>query len=88
MQATLEMPEKELPPLSRRLRQLREAAGLTQMQLAINAGVSLSLIAQVEQGQRDDIKLSTADTLASALNVAVDSLLRETASRKRSRKES
>jgi transcriptional regulator with XRE-family HTH domain len=81
------MAEKELPALSRRLRQLRDAAGMTQLQLAISAEVSTSLITQVEQGQRDDIKLSTAAALAHALGVTVDALLDEQPKPRKRRKE-
>jgi transcriptional regulator with XRE-family HTH domain len=35
----------------------------------------MSLIVQVEQGQRDDIKLSTAAALADALGIPLDDLL-------------
>jgi len=77
------MADKELAPLSRRLRELRNAVGMSRMQLAVASGVSMSVIVQVEQGQRDDIKLSTADALARALGVALDELLRPAPKRRR-----
>lgn len=73
--ATAIMADKELHPLSKRLRELRTAAGLTRQELATRADLSMSLIVQVEQGQRNDIKLSTAAALADALFVPLDALL-------------
>ena len=59
---------------SQRVRSLRTAAGLTQQQLATAAGLSVSLVAQIEQGTTGDPKLSTATALADALSVSLDVL--------------
>lgn len=64
----------ELPEVSRRLRELRTAAGLTQQGLAQAAGLSVSLIAQIEQGSTSDPKLSTATAICRALGVSIDKL--------------
>ena len=42
--------ESELPDFARRLKELRERAGLTQQQLAMNAGLSISNISQPGTG--------------------------------------
>ena len=42
-----------------RLRTLREAAGLSQQQVAERADLSLSLIAKMEQGRKADPRAST-----------------------------
>jgi transcriptional regulator with XRE-family HTH domain len=57
------------------VRRLRAAAGLTQMQLAVAAGVSLSLVTAVEQGISGDPRMSTLRALAGALGVTVDELV-------------
>jgi transcriptional regulator with XRE-family HTH domain len=65
---------KALPPLARRLKELREARGLSQMALAVRAGLSLSMVALIEQGQREDPRVSTLRALADALGVSLDEL--------------
>jgi transcriptional regulator with XRE-family HTH domain len=47
---------------------------MTQQQLATAAGLSLSLVAQIEQGTTGDPKMSTATALARALGVSLDEL--------------
>ena len=66
---------EELPFLSKRLRELRAAAGMTQQQLAVAAGLSVSLVSQIEQGTNADPKVSTVTSLARALGVGVASLI-------------
>jgi transcriptional regulator with XRE-family HTH domain len=61
--------------LGRRLRGLREAQGLSQQALAGAAGLSISVVTQLEQGLKGDPRLSTAAALARALGVTVDDLL-------------
>jgi transcriptional regulator with XRE-family HTH domain len=56
------------------IKRLRQANGLTQQQLAGAAGLSLSLIAALEQGTADDPKLSTAKAIARVLGVGLDEL--------------
>src|SRR5262245_57313723 len=68
--------EKQLPPLAQRLRRLREARGLSQMELAVKAKLSLSAIFQVEQGRKEDVRASTLLAIAQALGVSMDELFR------------
>lgn len=70
------MTDKTLPPLARRLKELRDARGLTQQQMAGQAGLSMSLVTQMEQGTKADPRLSTLLALARALGVAVADLIR------------
>lgn len=45
-------PMVALPPLGRRLQDVRRAAGLSQQELAVRADVSIAAITTVEQGRR------------------------------------
>lgn len=54
-----------------RLRALREAAGLTQAELAEQAGMLSSVLARLERGEREP-QWSTVLALASALDVSTD----------------
>jgi transcriptional regulator with XRE-family HTH domain len=60
--------------LAQRLKQLREAAGMTQQGLANAAGLSMAVVSQLEQGLRADPRTSTLVALAKALGVTVDAL--------------
>jgi transcriptional regulator with XRE-family HTH domain len=60
-----------------RLRTLREAAGLSQQEVAERADLSLSLIAKMEQGRKADPRASTILTLASALHVRPGQLIED-----------
>ncbi len=64
----------ELASLGSKLKRLREAAGLSQQALAVRAGLSLGLVARIEQEAKADILLGTAAALARALGVRVDDL--------------
>jgi transcriptional regulator with XRE-family HTH domain len=77
------MPE---PVLAKRLRELREKAGWTQQQLAMAAGLSLSLVTRIEQGAREDPRLSTLRALADALGIGVGELVDTLEGRPRSAK--
>jgi transcriptional regulator with XRE-family HTH domain len=68
------MPKKEIPAFSRLVKELRDAAGITQQELATRAGLSISLVTQIEQGSKADPKLSTLHALAQALGVDVAAL--------------
>ena len=57
--------------LAERLTELREAAGLTQVELARRAGVSKSLISRLERGDRTGMHHDTALKIARALGVDV-----------------
>jgi transcriptional regulator with XRE-family HTH domain len=62
------MPKKRPTGFATRLRQLRESAGLTQVQLAERAGLHLHGVTKLEQGEREPA-WSTVLTLAEALGV-------------------
>src|SRR5690349_8854721 len=53
---------------------LREKAGLSQQAVAVAAGLSVSMVSQMEQGKKEDPRLSTFLALADALNVSLDEL--------------
>jgi transcriptional regulator with XRE-family HTH domain len=65
-----------MTPVSENVKLLRKAAGLTQQQLAVAAGLSVSIVSQIEQGTTPDPRGSTLAALAGVLQVAVDELLR------------
>jgi transcriptional regulator with XRE-family HTH domain len=62
-------------PFGKALARRRRAAGLTQQQLAQAAGLSMSLVAQLEQGTTADPRLSTLRGLAKGLGCAVADLV-------------
>jgi transcriptional regulator with XRE-family HTH domain len=53
----------------------RQAAELSQQALAAAAGLSISVVAQIEQGVRPNPKLNTVYALALALGTGVDDLI-------------
>jgi transcriptional regulator with XRE-family HTH domain len=65
-----------MTPIGLNVKRLREAAGMTQQALATAAGLSLSIVAQIEQGKNADPRGSTLMALANALGATVDELLR------------
>jgi transcriptional regulator with XRE-family HTH domain len=75
----MSLPNIEPPPLGRRLAQLRERLFVTQRELADRAGLSQGIIQSLEQGLRQDPKLSTLRKLAQALGVSVAELIGEPA---------
>jgi transcriptional regulator with XRE-family HTH domain len=56
------------------VKDLRAAAGLTQQELAVRAGLSVSVVSQIEQVTNADPRLSTLAALAGALGVSLDQL--------------
>ncbi|MBW4435890.1 MAG: helix-turn-helix domain-containing protein [Pleurocapsa minor GSE-CHR-MK-17-07R] len=58
-----------------RLREAREALGLTQVQVAIMAGVNQVTINKFESGERDNPTLENLSKLAEALKTTPDFLL-------------
>jgi len=66
--------DRVLPPLAARLKELRLAAGMSQQSLAVAAGLSVSLVSQIEQGSRSDPRISTTTALARALGITLDEL--------------
>lgn len=61
--------------LGERLQSVRKRRGLTQSELARAAGVSLSLIRKIEQGERENTRIDTLRRLAVALDCSVTTLL-------------
>jgi len=61
--------------LSRRIRALREAAGLSQEEVATKGDLSLSQVAKLEQAKKSDPRTSTVLALAAALGVRPGQLL-------------
>jgi transcriptional regulator with XRE-family HTH domain len=66
-----------LMPIGDRLKELRKAKGLTQLQLSQASGLSLSIITQIEQGLTADPRLSTLRGFGKALGVSLDALVGE-----------
>jgi len=66
---------QELAPIARRLKALREDAGMSQQSLAVSAGLSVSLVSQIERGSRVDPRMSTITALAGALGITLDELV-------------
>lgn len=60
---------------AQRLQSLREAAGLSQQDLAVRADLSMSLVSKMEQGKKADPRLSTLLALAGALDLSPGALL-------------
>ena len=69
------MVAKGLSPIALRLKGLRETAGMSQQSLAVSAGLSVSLVSQIERGSRVDPRVSTITALATALGVSLDELI-------------
>ncbi len=61
-------------PIKDKLREMRVAAGLTQQALAMQAGLSVSAVVQIESGKVPDPRVSTLKALAKALGVSIDAL--------------
>jgi transcriptional regulator with XRE-family HTH domain len=57
-----------------RLRELRTAAGLSQQDVAVKAGLSVSNVAQIESGKIPNPRMYTLRGLARALGVTLDQL--------------
>ncbi len=67
--------EAIMTPLGANLHRLRKAAGWTQQDLAVAAGLNTSIVSQIEQGKNQDPRLKTLQALAKALGVTVDALV-------------
>ena len=59
------MGEGVLPTIATQLRELRETAGMSQQSLAVAAGLSVSVVSQIEQGARADPRISTVSQVLS-----------------------
>jgi DNA-binding XRE family transcriptional regulator len=63
--------------LKDQIRRLRIAAGLTQQQLATQAGLAISSVIHMEKGRAPNPRLSTLRALAKVLNCGLDELTKE-----------
>lgn len=61
--------------LSQRIKSLREAAALSQQEVAARGDLSLSLVSKLEQGKKADPRASTLLALSEALGVRPGQLL-------------
>jgi len=68
------MGQKDLPPIGQRLRSFRELSGMTQQDLAQKAGLSVSIVARLEQGAKSDPRVSTLQALANGLGIEIGQL--------------
>src|SRR5437868_10406167 len=74
-EVTTNMPKRGLPLISQRMRELRQAAGKSQQQLATDAGLSISVVTRIEQGKNDDPRVSTIMAIAEALGTSIEALM-------------
>jgi transcriptional regulator with XRE-family HTH domain len=58
-----------------RLKYIRKAKGLTQKQLASQAGISFSMLSKIESGERDNPSLETLQKIVAVLDMTLDDLL-------------
>jgi len=69
LQSMKEMPDWLRPvSIGSQIRQIREAMGMTQLQLAERSNLQQSVIAEIEGGKRTDLCLTTIARLAGGLN--------------------
>ena len=66
-----------LPILLKRLKELRQKAGLTQEEFAEGANFSYKYYQQIESGRKRDLRLSTLERLAKAHRIELSELLRK-----------
>lgn len=64
-----------MSPIQIRLRELRAAKGLTQVQLAELCGMPQSTISRIESGSTTGVDFETLDRLAAALSVHASELI-------------
>jgi transcriptional regulator with XRE-family HTH domain len=64
-------------PIGDNLQRLRRAAQLTQQDLAVKAGLAVSVVSQIEQGRNRNPSIATALALAKVLGVSLDVLASE-----------
>ena len=74
MRSDLIEEEREVTPLKLRLREIRDARGLSQKALARRAGMSQSYLAEIETG-RKGIRAARLADLADALDVRISELV-------------
>jgi ribosome-binding protein aMBF1 (putative translation factor) len=66
-----------LMPIADRLKAARKAVGMTQQDLAVKAGLSISAVVHIEAGRIPDPRVSTLRALAKALGLSMDVLAAE-----------
>lgn len=59
-----------------KVKELREAKGMTQMELAEKSGISRGTICALEGGQKMSVNTNTLIRIADALGVSMDTLYR------------
>lgn len=74
-----------MSPIRVRLRELREAKGLSQEALGEAAGVRQATISELESGRKQRLDFGILERLADALGVEPGELLERDGKRKRSR---
>jgi DNA-binding XRE family transcriptional regulator len=72
--------------LGERIKIQRERAGLSQQQLATLAGLSVSMVSQLEQGKKPDPRLSTVLAIADALDVSIIDIVTGAASARKGKR--
>ena len=72
-----------MTPIRLRLRELREAKGLSQAALARASGVSRTLINRIESDERPNVTIEVLEKLADALEVSPSTLLAHTPARRK-----
>ncbi len=69
LQSMSEMPEwLRHVSIGSQIRQIREALGMTQQQLAVRSHLQQGVVAEIESGKRKDLCLTTIARLAEGLN--------------------
>ena len=66
-----------MTPIRLRVREIREAQGLSQAALAEKAGIRAATLSAIETGQTKGIDFDTLERLAKALNVPAQVLIDE-----------
>lgn len=65
---------RSLQKLAKRLKQLREKAGLTQEEFAERAGMDYKFYQRIEANRKADIRLSTLERIAAAYRISLATL--------------
>lgn len=64
----------EYPELSRNLKQMRQARGWSQQELAAQAGVAIATVQKLEQNGAIPVEVETIERIAESLSVAIAEL--------------
>lgn len=60
-----------------KVKQIREAKGLTQTELAKRSGISRQTISAIENGKTEELKIGTVKAIAAALETTIDEIFFE-----------